>query len=81
MSVSERRTRSRCPICQGPTKEPVAGEEEGRCRNSLCSFNHRHEKCPRCQHPGPDATQFDAQGQFHYFCTECHNKWIAKKAS
>jgi len=73
MSVSERRDRSRCPICQGPMKE---GEE--RCRNSLCSFNHRNVNCPRCQHPGPEASRFDGEGQFHYFCSECHNKWISK---
>jgi hypothetical protein len=71
MSVSERRARSRCPICQGPTRD-VNGEE--RCRNSLCSYNHQKEQCPRCQHPGPEATKFDNTG-FHYFCSECHNKW------
>lgn len=72
MSVSERRARSRCPVCQGPTKD-VNGED--RCRNSLCSYNHQKEKCPRCQHPGPEATKYESDGRFQYFCSECHNKW------
>lgn len=68
----ERRGRDRCPTCQGPTKELAGGDI--RCRNSLCSYNHRKEKCPRCSHQGPDVSS--AKGDsYSYSCPECLNKW------
>ncbi|NRA64393.1 MAG: hypothetical protein HRU19_07915 [Pseudobacteriovorax sp.] len=68
----ERRSRERCPVCQGPTKM-VDGKLI--CRNSLCSFNHQSVECPRCKAVGSaEATSFD-DGKFSYSCGECLNKW------
>ena len=79
MSGSERRNRERCSICQGPTVVSNDTFSGLRCRNSLCAFNHQHIKCSRCSHAGPEATEFDTAGRFHYYCRECQHKWVQPK--
>ncbi len=70
---SERRASGRCPVCQGPTKR-VEGTGKERCRNSLCSYNHQDEACPRCQHKGPDVAELKGAA-YVYSCPECLNRW------
>lgn len=70
--TSERRSRQRCPVCQGPTKTEADGSE--RCRNSMCAFNHQNEVCPRCKHKGPEILKFE-NAVYQYECPECMNRW------
>ncbi len=76
--MEERRARERCPVCQGPVKELEGGKL--RCRKSICSYNHRNEVCPRCQHKGPEVTSSQTDSCI-YSCPECLNKWTKKEAS
>lgn len=69
--TNERRSRDRCPTCQGPIKEVEGGI---RCRNSTCAYNHRLELCPRCKHPGPSVNMGKGD-ELEYTCTECTYKW------
>lgn len=68
----DRRREKRCPECQGAM---VLSEESNyRCRNSLCRFNHKEVKCPRCSEK--KITDVDYRdGVYQYTCGECMNRW------
>jgi hypothetical protein len=72
MDGMERRSRERCPVCQGPMRQVEQGE--ARCRTSVCPYNHRDKTCPRCKTKGPDVSRYE-QGIYHYVCKDCQNKW------
>ena len=69
--MEERRSISRCDVCSGPTK--YVGEIL-KCRNSMCAFNHKDVKCPRCESKGPEVQDFK-DDKFAYSCKECLNQW------
>jgi hypothetical protein len=76
---SDARARARCPICSGPTftaapTDTAAGKGRERCRNSLCVYNHRDAKCPRCSCQDLRSAWF-AAGVYHYSCGRCQNSW------
>ena len=65
----ERRSRGRCPECQGPTVEKDGQEK---CRNSLCLYNHKGLKCKICH---SENIQVSYQKEaFEYKCLDCHHK-------
>jgi|GEM_PF-1812233 len=71
---SEKRKVQRCPICDGPL---YAVESKGgtlRCRNSLCVYNHRNAKCPRCGVNDIKSAWF-AGGEYFYSCKRCLASW------
>ncbi len=68
----ERRGRDRCPVCQGPTRAGEGGEV--RCRNSICSYNHRTQACPRCKQVGAEVSRFE-EDIYYYVCRECQYTW------
>lgn len=69
--MEDRRSSSRCEVCNGPTK---VQDGKIRCRNSMCILNHRDVQCPRCQHQGPDVNGA-RNGVYSYSCKECLNSW------
>jgi hypothetical protein len=73
MEAGDRRSSQRCPVCQGPFKADPAGGE-GKCRNSVCNYNHRHAMCPRCGENELESVRFEG-GVFHYTCNSCKAKW------
>ena len=67
----DRRSQERCEVCHGPTK---LVDNKVICRNSLCAFNHREVKCPRCGVKGVDATGYDGD-KTSYSCGNCLHVW------
>ena len=75
--MHDRRSKERCPHCQGPTKYV---EDSLVCRNSLCSFNHRFRECSRCGQKAAEALSY-SQGEFELRCSDCLNKWKEKDSN
>lgn len=73
--MEERRQGGRCPTCQGPMRTDVESGQE-RCRNSLCPFNHRGVKCPRCGAEDIEATGRSLE-RFDYTCQDCQHRFKA----
>lgn len=70
----DRRREERCPVCQGGIV--LTQDNQRRCRNSLCRYNHRHVSCPRCG--GISLADVGYQnGRYNYTCEDCQNKWAA----
>lgn len=70
----DRRSTSRCPLCQGPAVADSEAVDGIRCRNSSCRQNHLHVKCPRCGAQDISHAVFKAQ-KWNYTCSDCENKW------
>lgn len=68
----DRRLSQRCPVCQGPIAN-------GRCRKSICIYNHEEIVCPRCKKKDLESVEFRS-GRFEYKCRECCHKWIPKES-
>jgi hypothetical protein len=73
--MEDRRQSARCPVCSGPVKALENGEQK--CRNSLCSFNHKQTSCPRCSSQDIDVlgTVADNSDTYEYSCRDCQNRW------
>lgn len=70
MVYEERRSRDRCPVCQGPTKDSKTNDSGIECRNTLCSFNYQEVKCPRCGKKMIDPIDHK-NGKVHCSCKNC----------
>ncbi len=72
--TSERRSTSRCPICQGPAVSDKNHPEGVRCRNSACRHNHHTTECPRCR--AKDIAQATwRDDKWNYTCSDCEHVW------
>jgi hypothetical protein len=70
----DRRSRARCPVCQGPALEDATAPEGIRCRRSVCIHNHAAVACPRCKKQDLDSVAYQ-KGRLTFVCKECTNTW------
>ena len=74
----DRRSGTRCPICQGPGVEDASKPEGVRCRRSTCIQNHSHAECPRCKSKHLESVTFQ-DATYVYKCEDCTNTWKVKE--
>lgn len=70
----DRRSSSRCPVCQGPATADPSAPEGIRCRRSICQHNHADVACPRCKAKDLEQVTFE-NGAFRYTCRDCTHSW------
>ena len=70
----DRRTLSRCPVCQGPSVQNADFPQGIKCRMSMCAHNFSALPCPRCGEQSPNVVSYE-KGVILLECKECLNRF------